>query len=340
MGKLNIDQVAELACVSRSVVSRVLNGHPNVSEEARRRVLEVIQKYNYRPSPVARSLAKQKTYEICILSPRRNNEALANGFWTLLHLGIFEQCIDRGYFVSLSILSPEAEEKLRDRILYEHRFDGFVLLTHEVAQLLIDPLRARGIPTVLVGHNHAYEDICSVDVDNFSGAYRAVRHLCDLGHRRIAMILGTPELQETHERQRGYQQAIRDGGAEIDDRLIEVGDYSQRSGYEIMRAWLERGPDFSAVFCTSDTMAIGALLALYEAGMRVPQEMAVVGFDDLPAAAYTCPPLTTIHQPIYEKGRWAATMLIEQIEGNKHPVVHANLEAELIVRRSCGAYLA
>ncbi len=339
MSKLTIDKVAELACVSRSVVSRVLNGHPNVSEEARKRVLEVIRKHNYRPNSVARSLATQRTYEICILSPRRNNEALGNGFWTLLHLGIFEQCIARGYFVSLSILSPEVEDTLRDRILYEHRFDGFVLLTHEVARLLIEPLRTRNIPTVLVGHNRAYKDICSVDVDNFTGAYRAVRHLCKLGHRRIAMILGTPELEETHERQGGYEQAIQDCGAEVDERLIAVGDYSQRSGYEIMQAWLKQGPDFSAVFCTSDTMAIGALLALYEAGVRVPGEMAVVGFDDLPAAAYTCPPLTTIKQPIYEKGRWAATMLIEQIEGNKQPVVHANLEARLIVRQSCGAYL-
>ncbi|WP_243663857.1 LacI family DNA-binding transcriptional regulator [Rhodothermus marinus] len=282
MEKLTIDQVASLACVSRSVVSRVLNNHPNVSEEARRRVLEVIKKYNYRPSSVARSLATRRTYEICILTPRRGNEALANGFWTLLHLGIFEQCIQRGYYVSLSMLSGDAEEELEDRLLNEHSFDGFVLLTSEVAERVIDTLRERGTPAVLVGHDPAYPDVSSVDVDNFGGAYRAVRHLCRLGHRRVAAILGHPELQETRDRRAGYLQALQDAGAEVQETLIEIGDYSQRSGYEIMQRWLERGPDFSAVFCASDTMAIGALLALYEAGVRVPDQMAVVGFDDLP----------------------------------------------------------
>ncbi len=337
MEKLTIDQVASLACVSRSVVSRVLNNHPNVSEEARRRVLAVIKKYNYRPSSVARSLATRRTYEICILTPRRGNEALANGFWTLLHLGIFEQCIQRGYYVSLSMLSSDAEEELEDRLLHEHSFDGFVLLTSEVAERVIEPLRERQIPAVLVGHDPAYPDVSSVDVDNFGGAYRAVRHLCRLRHRRVAAILGHPELQETRDRRAGYLQALQDAGAEVQEALIEIGDYSQRSGYEIMRGWLERGPDFSAVFCASDTMAIGALLALYEAGARVPDQMAVVGFDDLPVSQYTCPPLTTIHQPIYEKGRWAANILIDQIEGRKRLAVHANLQAELVVRRSCGA---
>lgn len=337
MEKLTIDQVASLACVSRSVVSRVLNNHPNVSEEARRRVLEVIRKYNYHPSSVARSLARQRTYEICILTPRRSDEALANGFWTLLHLGIFEQCIRRGYFVSLSMLSADAEETLASRILYEHRFDGYVLLTQEVADRVLESLSAREVPVVLVGHDPAHPHVHSVDVDNFAGAYRAVRHLCRLGHRRIALMLGNPALQESRDRRAGYLQALRDAGAEVDERLIEAGDYSQHAGYALMKRWLAQGPDFSAVFCTSDMMAIGALLALYEAGLRVPDEMAVVGFDDLPVTQYTCPPLTTVHQPIYEKGQWAANILIDQIEGRSGPAVQVNLQAELVVRFSCGA---
>ena len=151
--KLNIDDIARLAYVSRSVVSRVLNNRPNVSDEARARVLKVIEKHNYRPNATARSLATDRTYEISILAPRKKDDVLANGFWSLIFLGISEECIRRGFFVSLSLISGELETHLNDRILNGHNFDGYILISKEVADQVVPALRKREIPTVLIGHD-------------------------------------------------------------------------------------------------------------------------------------------------------------------------------------------
>lgn len=334
--KMTIDQVAELAYVSRSVVSRVLNDHPNVSEEARARVEKVIEEYNYRPSSAARSLATDRTFEICILTPRRQGDALANGFWTLLHLGIFEQCIERGYFVSLSMISPDMGDEVHKHVLSEHRFDGFILITEEVTELVAHALNERDVPTVLIGHDPNYPQLDSVDVDNYQGAYEATQHLCDLGHERVGALLGSLDLKESEERRAGYHQALRDAERPIDEDWMAVGDYSQESGHAIMQRWIARGAYPSAVFCANDGMALGALLALHEAGIDVPGAVSVVGFDDLPTSRYAYPPLTTVHQPIYEKGEQAADMIISQVEGTHDETRHVKLPAELVVRDSAG----
>jgi len=335
--KMTIDKVAELAYVSRSVVSRVLNNHPNVSEEARERVEKVIEEYNYRPSSAARSLATDRTFEICILTPRRQGDALANGFWTLLHLGIFEQCIARGYFVSLSMVSPEIDQEVHDHVLSEHRFDGFILITEEVTDLVAATLKEREVPTVLIGHDPSRPELSSVDVDNYRGAYEATTHLCGLGHERVGAMLGSMDLKESIERKEGYSQALRDAGQTVDPEWVALGDYSQESGHQIMEEWIERGGYPSACFCANDGMAIGALLALHQADIAVPEEVAIIGFDDLPTSKYAYPPLTTVHQPIREKGEKAADMLIDQVEGKNEAVQHVELPGKLVVRASCGA---
>ena len=337
MKNMTIDRVAELAYVSRSVVSRVLNDHPNVSDEARRRVLSVIEEYDYRPSSVARSLATDRTFEVGVLTPRRRGDAWANGFWPLLHASIFEQCIERGYFASLSMISAEMQADLNQRILNDRRFDGYILVTQEVTALVADALQAREVPVVLIGRDPARPAWLSVDVDNADGAYEATRHLCRLGHRRIAAILGSLDMQESVSRRAGYQQALKEAGRPAEEAWTAVGDYSRRSGFEIMRRWIKQGLESTAVFCASDTMAMGALLALHEAGVAVPAEMAVVGFDDLPTSRYTVPPLTTVRQPIREKGERAADLIIDLIEGKTPDCCHVTLQPELKVRVSCGA---
>jgi LacI family transcriptional regulator len=335
--KMTIDKVAELAYVSRSVVSRVLNNHPNVSEEARARVEKVIEEHNYRPSSAARSLATDRTFEICILTPRRKGDALANGFWTLLHLGIFEQCIERGYFVSLSMVSSEIGQEVHEHILSERRFDGFILITEEVTNLVADALDEREVPTMLIGHDPERPGLSSVDVDNYRGAYEATTHLCRLGHKRVGAMFGSMELKESVERKEGYSQALKDAGRTVDANWSALGDYSQESGYQIMQQWIEEGAPPPACFCANDGMAIGALLAIHQAGLSVPDDVAIVGFDDLPTSRYAYPPLTTVHQPIREKGERAADMLIDQVEGKSSAVRHIELPGKLVVRESCGA---
>ncbi|HMB98436.1 MAG TPA: LacI family DNA-binding transcriptional regulator [Balneolaceae bacterium] len=336
MEKLNIDKIAKLALVSRSVVSRVLNNHPNVSDEARKRVMDVVTKYNYRPSSVARSLATDSMFEIGIFATRRGDEALGNGFWTLLHLGIFEECIKRGYFVTLSFLSTKMKDEAYNFVLNERRFDGYILLTQEVTDLVYNVINDRNIPTVLVGHADKNEGIFSIDVDNIAGGYKATKHLIGLGHKKIGIILAGMNLKESVDRLKGYKRAMSESDLPINEDYIAIGDYSQRFGYETMHCWLQDHPEMTGLFCASDTLAMGALLALYKSNVQVPEQFSVIGFDDLNFSKYLAPPLTTIQQPIFKKGKKAARLLIDQIEKKVTDPININLEPELIIRESSG----
>lgn len=337
MGKLSIDEVAELAFVSRSVVSRVLNDHPNVSDEARERVMKVVKEHNYQPNSMARGLATNQSYEIGIIAPRRSDEALGNGFWSLLHLGIFEECIQKGYFATMSPISIDKDAEINDHIIDSKRLDGYIFLTHEVSDFVINKLSKRDIPMVLVGHGHRNHELNSVDVDNISGAYQATDHLIELGHERMGVIMASQQMKESEDRLEGFKNALDDAGLSFNENLVSVGDYSQNHGLQTMRRWIKQGIDLSAVFCMSDTLAMGALLALNQENISVPDEMAVVGFDDLPISQYTIPPLTTVQQPIYQKGQFAARLLMDQIENNEAETIHKSLDPSLIIRQSCGA---
>lgn len=337
-GKLSIDQVAELAYVSRSVVSRVLNNHSNVSDEARERVLKVVKKHNYRPSSVARGLATNQSYEIGILAPRRCNEAFANGFWSLLHLGVFEECIEKGYYVTMSPISTETGTEINEHILDDERFDGYISLTQEVTDYVLNLKDKLDIPMILVGHGPESEEFTSVDVDNFLGAFKATSHLISGGHTRIGVMLASLDMKESVDRFDGFKEAIRKSGLQVHEEYVSTGDYSYKEGFSTIKRWLGQGMDISAVLCMSDTLAMGALQALHKENVKVPGEIAVVGFDDLPFAQYTIPSLTTVQQPIYQKGRQAGRLLIDKIEGKETTAsIHMNLEPNLVIRDSCGS---
>ncbi|MCC5941219.1 MAG: LacI family DNA-binding transcriptional regulator [Balneolaceae bacterium] len=334
MDRLNIDKVAKLAHVSRSVVSRVINNHPNVSEEARQRVMEVVEKYNYRPNSVARSLATRSTYQIGVLTSRIGEESLGNGYWSLLYLGIFEECIRRGYYVHFSFYSSTMADELHQYLLNEHHLDGVICLNEEVTDFTVKKLAEKEIPIVLVGHNPAYPEICSVDVNNYDGAYKAAKHLIELGHKQVGGIFGDQNVQETEHRIKGFKAAFEDAGLPTNEESISVGSYSQRDGYRTMNRWIKKYPEMTALFCASDTIAMGALLALYENKITVPDKFSVVGFDGLPISRYLIPPLTTVAQPTYGKGEKAAQLLIDSINNREKDAVHLNLEPKLVIRKS------
>lgn len=335
MERLNIDKVAKLAHVSRSVVSRVLNNHPNVSEEARQRVMKVVDQYNYKPNSVARSLATRSTYQIGVLTSRIGEESLGNGYWSLLYLGIFEECIRRGYYVRLSFYASSMTDELHEHLLNEHHLDGVICLNEEVTEFTVKKLAEKEIPIVLVGHNPKYPEISSVDVNNHDGAYKAVRHLIDLGHTQIGGIFGDQNVQETEHRMKGYKHALHDAGIPFNEGMISVGSYSQKAGHLTMNKWIHEFPVMTALFCASDTLAMGAMLALYENNIAVPQHFSVIGFDGLPISKYLIPPLTTVFQPTYGKGEKAAQLLINCIKNKEEKAIHLNLEPELIIRKSC-----
>lgn len=337
MEKLNIDKVAKLAHVSRSVVSRVLNDHPNVSDVARKRVMEVVKKYNYRPNSVARSLAMKSSHEIGVLVTQNEDEALGNAFWMQMHRGIFEESKRRGYFVSLSYVSKGNSDELNNFILNDRRLDGYILLTQEVTDMVGRDLFNKNIPIVMVGHVPKKKKVSSVDVDNYKGGKLAAEHLLQLGHKKIGVMLASLDMKESKDRLKGFKDAHVESGIEFPDDRVAIVDYQFKAGYRIMSEWITSKKDITAVFCASDTIAMGALLAAREHSKKVPEDYSIVGFDDLSFAEFTYPPLTTIYQPIFQKGKKAAELLINEIEDEETERRKINLDPQLVIRHSCGA---
>jgi DNA-binding LacI/PurR family transcriptional regulator len=336
MEKLNIDKIAELACVSKSVVSRVLNDHPNVSDVARSRVRTVIKKYGFRPNASAQNLAKNRSYVIGVLTDRRPDNEMSSGYWSLFNLGLFDECIRRGYFTRFSFVDTRNRNQSKHSHFDVSGTDGFILHTLEVISMIMEDLKKNDFPVVFKQQYSEYSEYSSVDVNNYLGGYLATTHLIEHGHESISILLAVPEAEEAKERLRGFRQAHSDKGIEVNEDLIITGFYTQDFGYEAVKELIAMNQKFTALFCTSDTIAIGALLALREEGIDIPGEVSIVGFDDLPYSRFTFPPLTTVHQPIYEKGVRAAEILINQLEKKDIKVVHELLEPHLVIRKSTG----
>jgi LacI family transcriptional regulator len=335
--KLTIRQIARLAGVSRSSVSRVLNNHPNVSAEMREQVERVIVETGYQPDPIARSLSSRRTNLIGLVIPLTIGSLFEDPFFPRLMQGISQGCNNHGYILTLFLLhSLEEETKLLARISHRQLLDGVIITATRGADPLIPQLIANGVPFVMHGR-HEDPRLSFVDVDNVTGAYTAVTHLVRQGRRRIGLITGPPGSLAAEDRKQGYLNALRERRVPVDESLMAHGDFTTTSSYEAMQRLLEHHPD--AVFVASDSMAVGVLQALREAGRRVPDEIAVVGFDDMPQAATADPPLTTVRQPIQRAGALAVEILIDILENGVNPPRRIILPTELIIRASSGSRL-
>jgi LacI family transcriptional regulator len=335
-----LEQVAKLAGVSRSTVSRVINDHPNVRSTTKERVWEVIRECGYQPNVVARSLATNRTHIIGMVIPESVTTLFADPFFPLLLRGITEACDAHQYQLLLSLLNvPTDEEEMYRRVLRSGYLDGVILASTPVDAPLIPNVLRDHIPMVTIGR-HPHERACYVDGDNVGGARMAVEHLIRLGHRRIATITGRLSMNAGQDRLEGYRRALRARGIPIEQNLIAEGDFTESSGMAGIRQLLPLSP--TAIFIASDTMAIGALKALRRAGRRVPQDIALVSFDDIPAASMIEPALTTVRQPIERMGSIAVDLLVDALEASSeeetcpHRVI---LPTELVVRESCGSAL-
>jgi LacI family transcriptional regulator len=334
---VTIEEIARLADVSRSTVSRVLNNHPSVRPKVRERVLEVIRVQDYTPNAAARSLASARSRVISVVIPRSAAQIFTDSFFALALQGISEACASSGYFLMLSMVTSEHEEGFYNQVLRGQHFDGVLMLSSDVDDPLLPRMIRDGLPLVLIGQHPYLEGIASVDVENREGARMAVDHLIGLGHRRIATVSGSLMMTAGLARRDGYKQALLAAGIPISAELMAEGDFTQESGYTSMRRLLALPFRPQAVFVASDTMALGALRAIAEAGLLVPADIALVSFDDLPTAAYANPPLTTVHQPITELGSVAVRTLIMQIESPHADPALVVLPTRLVVRASCGA---
>jgi LacI family transcriptional regulator len=333
-----LEEVAQLAGVSRSTVSRVINEHPSVRPETREQVWQAVRKSSYQPHAVARSLATNRTQIIGMVIPEAVTTLFTDPFFPLLLRGATEACNTHRYQLLLSLFDdPDGQEEMYRRVLRSGYLDGVILASASLDDPLITDLLRDGIPFVSVGR-HPNERVHYVDVDNVAGARMAVEHLIRQGHQRIATITGRLDMTAGQDRLEGYRQALKAHRIPVEEELIAEGDFTESSGMVAMQQLLSNSP--SAVFVASDMTAIGALKALRQTGRQAPQDVALVGFDDIPIVSAIEPALTTVRQPIERMGSMAVEVLLSVLEGSleeEAPAQRIILPTELVIRASCGS---
>jgi LacI family transcriptional regulator len=333
---LTLEEIARLSGVSRSTVSRVVNQHPNVSQDVRQRVEAVIQETGFHPNLAARTLASNRSWMLGLVLPRSVSSFFADPYFPRLTQGVAQGCNQNDFTLALFLVSSkEDEEKIFPRVSRKGMLDGILIQSGNVGDQLIERLVTAHLPVVVIGRPFHSEDVSYVDVDNITGASNAVSHLIRLGYQRIATITGLPGSAETMDRLEGYKQALLKRGRNIEQELISEGDFTEAGGYYAMQQLLRFKPD--AVFAASDLTAIGAMRAAREEGLNIPEDVAFIGFDDLPIATYSDLQLSTIRQPIARFGLTAVETLIDLIETGVEPTRRIIMDTELIIRETCGA---
>lgn len=326
-GVVTLEQVAELAGVSPSTVSRILNGTAAVSEAKKEAVQAAIRELGFRPNPVARGLAGGRTMSIGVVT-----QIISSPFYGEALLGI-ERELERAGYVPLFVSGNWHEDDERKAIeaLLSRRVDGIIVLAGRLPDEQLISL-AGSLPTVVVGRQVAGPKLYSFGFDNRLGARLATQHLIEQGHRRIAFIAGDLVHDDAVERQDGFLDAMATAGLPVDPDLIVQSDFTAAGGMLAVSRLLERNASFTALFVSNDEMAMGACLGLHRRNLRVPDDVSMVGFDDVVMARYTMPPLTTVRQSVYEIGSEAATAMLAMLRGDKPDAQPPG--PELIVRES------
>jgi len=323
---VTIHDVAAPAGVSVATVSRVLNGKELVREETSRQVLEVAKTLRYVPNVAARTLSIRRSQTIGIVLPEVHGE-----FFAEVIRGIDLAARAAGYHILVSGSHSDATEMIDVLDAMRGRVDGLVVMAPDVTLASVREQLAHKLPLVLL--NSDDEHHAAITIDNYGGARTMMRHLASLGHKRIAFIKGPEQNADARERLRGYRQVMRTLGA---SRELELdGDFTERAGYDAVKAIAALAPRPTAIFAANDSMAIGALSALAEKGLDVPREMSLAGFDDIPIAHYVNPPLTTIAVDIAELGRRAFAVLADAMERGSNTRLEECIGTTLVVRKSC-----
>jgi LacI family transcriptional regulator, repressor for deo operon, udp, cdd, tsx, nupC, and nupG len=331
---VRISDVAKLANVSTATVSRVLSNSGNVKKETAEKVLEAIQKLNYQPNMLARQLRKLETKTVLVVVPD-----ITNTFFSKVLRGIEHVAIENGYQVLLGDTGNNIErERGYLNILRQKKADGMILLTARLEPHLLEEI-ASEFPVVLACEYLEGSTIPTVSIDNISSARKATEHLIYLGHRRIGFISGPLNVILSRDRLKGFRQAMAQHGIPVESYLIQEGDFSFESGYNMMMKFLALDQPPTAVFAANDEMAIGAIKAIKSKGLRVPDDISIVGFDDIQFASIYEPALTTISQPMFEIGKKAMELLIKLINKDKLEKSQYILEDQLVIRETCKKYI-
>lgn len=326
-----LEEVARAAGVSRATASRAVNGLPYVSAKAREQVARAVEVLGYRTNQVARSLATRRTGSIALVMSEPGNFVLSDPFFARVLRGIYSG-LSGSQLQLVLLMTNEQDEDGFARYLCGGHVDGALVVSLHGEDPLPGLLVEAGLPVVLGGRPLARVDAPYVDVDNFNGASEAARHLIKSGRVRVATIAGPEDMAVGMDRLSGWRRGMAGAGIPTDG--VEHGDFTVEGGAAAMRRLLDAHPDLDAVFAASDLMAAGAMQTLHTAGRRIPEDVAVVGFDNLDVAATMSPPLTTVRQPIEEFGRTMTWRLLAQLAGDSGLPPSIMLPTELVLRSS------
>ncbi|MBF6596105.1 MAG: LacI family DNA-binding transcriptional regulator [Thermaceae bacterium] len=342
--RVTSQEVAKRAGVSRTTVSFVLNDVPgsNISAETRRRVLRAAEELGYVPNAAARSLVSGQTLTIGLIISHAEHLQV-DAFIPQLLYSISYTSHQHGYRVLLETVEDVSKPDAYLELVRGQRIDGLMVLNMRSDDSQLPELIRRNFPVVLLGFREwpgLKSKTFSVETDGTEAGSRATTHLIALGHTRIAHITFSPEnYYATQDRRRGYRKALEAAGLNYDPALVKLGNYSAASGYEAMKELLQRKPYPTALFAGNDTIALGAMAAIHQHGLRIPEDIAVVGYDDIPTAPYMVPPLTSVQVAPLQQGRIAVEMLSGLMSGKPPAQNHIRLETPLVIRESCGAKL-
>lgn len=331
--KVTIREVAAKAGVSPATVSRVVGNYGYVSQKTRRKVLAAVKELGYRPDSIARSLVTRATHTIGLVVTDITNPFFAN-----LVRGVEEVTWQHGYTLILANTDEDMQrEKAVIQTLQEKRVDAFIVVpASSQGSPHLQEVVSRGIPLVLVDRGVRNLAVDTVMVDNEEGAYKAVSHLIRLGHSRIGIVLDNLKITTNEERLAGYRRALLENSLTAEESLIQSCRFTQHSAYELVSNMLAGHERPTALFTANNFMTIGAIQAIREAGLSIPQDIALVGFDDLEWNLVNVPYLTAVAQPVFEMGNIAAQRVIAQLKGEENSVMEIRLKTKFIVRQSCG----
>jgi DNA-binding LacI/PurR family transcriptional regulator len=335
MAPVGLKDVARAAGVSYKTVSRVVNGEATVSGETRRRVQEAVAQLGYRPNHSARSLRRGRTQTLRLIMYLGEAHVRQERFQDDVVAAIIDRSAAMGYSVLLELARDDDDAAQLARY-GDRRSDGTVLLDGREASPIVPVLVRSGTPTVVLVNPEATPAFASVDADFAGGAEAMVGYLIDQGHRRIAHIGDNPVIHSSRGRRAGYERALRRAGIDVDERLIDVAGPMRHHGYASAGRLLDRHPDLTAFFCVNDLSALGAIECLRARGRRVPQDASVTGYDDIAAARYATPPLTTVRIPWYEMAETATARLIASIDGRGDFPFRREFPVEVTLRGTTG----
>jgi LacI family transcriptional regulator len=324
-------EIAALAGVSKPTVSKVMNGQPGVAAATRERVERIIAERGYVRNGVARALSAGRVGSMHLVV-----KEVDSPYFVEIIKGVEEVLEDAGLSMVLTTTQEEARRQRRwmARVV-EHGTDGVILVLPDEHAEYLEQLRREGIPFAVVDdRGESLPDVPSVGATNFAGGFAATEHLLSLGHRRIAVIGGPPH-KSTRARLAGYHTALQEAGVASDPNLVQPGDFLAGGGYAATQALLRTSEPPTAIFAGSDLQAMGVYKALHGHGLRVPDDMSVVGFDDVPLSGLLAPALTTVRQPLREMGALATRMLLRIVAGETLESKRVELATALVVRGSC-----